>query len=92
MDMLQQVFGMGEKKPPSLFNKACEKFIYLEVLRKPAPKTAPGGKAEELGSRAPQLRLQEAYGPDRLHAGPETGAARNGEGEQELLCAGAGEV
>ena len=45
MDMLQQVFGMGEKKPPSPFIKVCEKLIYLEVLRKPAPKTAPGGKA-----------------------------------------------
>ena len=45
MDMLQQVFGMGEKKTPSPFIKACEKFIYLEVLRKPAPKMAPGGKA-----------------------------------------------
>ena len=45
MDMLQQVFGMGQQKTPMPFIKACEKFIYLEVLRKPAPKTAPGGKA-----------------------------------------------
>ena len=40
----KQVFGMGEKKPPSPFNKACEKFIYLEVLRKPAPKMAPAAR------------------------------------------------
>ena len=32
------VFGMGEKKTPMPFIKACEKFIYIEVLRgKPEP-------------------------------------------------------
>jgi len=31
------VYGFGEKKTPKPFVAACDKFIYTEILRKPAP-------------------------------------------------------
>jgi uncharacterized LabA/DUF88 family protein len=31
-----QVIGMGQKKTPSPFISACDKFIYIEILAKPA--------------------------------------------------------
>ena len=31
------VYGFGEKKTPDAFVQACDKFIYVEVLRKPPP-------------------------------------------------------
>lgn len=37
-----RVFGMGERKTAAPFIKACEKFIYIEVLRQPEPTTARG--------------------------------------------------
>lgn len=44
-----RVFGMGEKKTPSAFRAACDKFIYLEILqtdqKKERKKTAASGKA-----------------------------------------------
>jgi uncharacterized LabA/DUF88 family protein len=30
-----QVFGIGEKKTPNPFIVACDKFIYIEILKKP---------------------------------------------------------
>jgi len=33
------VYGFGEKKTPKPFVAACDKFIYTEILRKPAPET-----------------------------------------------------
>lgn len=43
-----RVFGMGEKKTPSAFRAACDKFIYLEILqtdqKKERKKTAASGK------------------------------------------------
>ena len=32
-----KVFGMGEKKTPSAFRVACDKFIYLEILEQEEP-------------------------------------------------------
>lgn len=40
----KRVYGMGEKKTPKPFITACEKFIYIEVLRPQEP-TNPGSKA-----------------------------------------------
>ena len=31
-----KVFGMGEKKTPSAFTSACDRFIYIEILSKKA--------------------------------------------------------
>jgi uncharacterized LabA/DUF88 family protein len=44
------VFGFGEKKTPEPFVAACDKFIFVELLREEAAGTAPGGRksAKEL--------------------------------------------
>ncbi|MFL5729597.1 MAG: NYN domain-containing protein [Cytophagaceae bacterium] len=34
-----KVFGIGERKTPTPFISACDKFIYLEILKKPAVQT-----------------------------------------------------
>lgn len=34
------VYGMGEKKTPSPFIVACDKFIYIEILKKPTKEAA----------------------------------------------------
>jgi len=42
-----RVFGIGEKKTPTAFKSACDKFIYIEILNPPKehiPKKAPAGK------------------------------------------------
>ena len=41
----KRVFGIGEKKTPKPFIKACDKFVYAEILR-PDPEVAPVQKAE----------------------------------------------
>ena len=62
-----KVYGMGEKKTPQPFIMACDKFIYIEVIRaagreamaaegaKSAPESAPapGPKAEPEGAKKP---------------------------------------
>jgi uncharacterized LabA/DUF88 family protein len=35
------VYGFGEKKTPDAFVRACDKFVYTEVLRKEAEASAP---------------------------------------------------
>jgi len=39
------VYGFGEKKTPDAFVRACDKFIYTEVLRKEADASAPAKPA-----------------------------------------------
>ncbi len=55
----KQVFGMGEKKTPKPFIKACEKFIYLEVLRAPALPPVAIGKAPAAGKAKPISALDD---------------------------------
>lgn len=46
----KQVFGIGEKKTPKPFIKACDKFVYVEILRPvptPMPKSVNAAKAAE---------------------------------------------
>ncbi len=50
------VFGMGQQKTPEPFIKACEKFIYLEVLSPPKP-LATSGKAAASTAAKPISRL-----------------------------------
>ncbi|GAA3655598.1 NYN domain-containing protein [Flavivirga jejuensis] len=40
-----QVYGMGEKKTPNPFIVACDKFIYLEILKKDIEKDDKEGKS-----------------------------------------------
>lgn len=53
-----KVFGFGEKKTPNPFIVACDKFVYLEVLKPVAAaetsKTLPPAKPELAGHDAPQ--------------------------------------
>ena len=42
----KRVFGMGEKKTPMPFIKACEQFIYIELLRAPLAKAKPAGSSK----------------------------------------------
>ncbi len=39
-----KIFGFGEKKTPGPFIVACDKFIYLEILKSSAPAAAKGKK------------------------------------------------
>ena len=55
------VYGFGEKKTPDAFVQACDKFIYVEVLRKPQPPKparAPGRSA--FGGRRAACRNRAA--------------------------------
>ena len=49
----KRVYGMGEKKTPKPFITACEKFIYIEVLRQDQPKAKPGKDAKDTKSVEP---------------------------------------
>ncbi len=49
----KRVYGMGEKKTPKPFITACEKFIYIEVLRQDQPKAKPGKDAKDVKSAEP---------------------------------------
>ncbi|MFT3884547.1 MAG: NYN domain-containing protein [Flavobacteriales bacterium] len=65
------VMGVGEKKTPDAFVKACERFIYVENLdvheetaAKPAKERAPGNRkaAPALSANAPLMRkLRKAF-------------------------------
>ena len=50
----KHVFGMGEKKTPMPFIKACEQFIYIELLR--APRAAALGFEVEPFSAIPSMQ------------------------------------
>ncbi len=41
------VYGMGEKKTPDPFIVACDKFIYLEILKKDSSKASDGSKQKK---------------------------------------------
>ncbi len=52
-----KVIGMGEKKTPAPFIVACDKFIYIEILK---PEDAPAKKTEEVTTEAaPEILLQK---------------------------------
>lgn len=41
-----KVFGIGERKTPNAFIVACDKFIYIEIINKPAKINAPPAAAD----------------------------------------------
>jgi uncharacterized LabA/DUF88 family protein len=45
------VYGIGEKKTPSPFIVACDKFIYLEILHKDEEVVNTGGKPKQVKSK-----------------------------------------
>lgn len=55
-----KVFGMGEKKTPEPFIVACDKFIYIEILKGTSKEEVPGtivetGKKEETDKITPKI-------------------------------------
>ena len=53
-----KVFGMGEKKTPSAFTSACDRFIYIEILSKNGQKsTIEKTVKKEPAERTPDLKL-----------------------------------
>lgn len=54
------VFGFGEKKTPEAFIKACQKFIYTEVLR---PQTEPGSEPGNTKHSEPHTSAAETTTP-----------------------------
>lgn len=79
----KKVYGMGEKKTPNPFIVACDKFVYIEVIRSAAqqeraeeaareePKVPEGTPQGELGA------LPRPGGRPLLRAGPEVPAERH---------------
>ena len=70
------VIGMGEKKTPNAFIVACDKFIYIEVLRAKAEKSAEktaektqttkSRKKAETKKTEPAKTAEKAVKPDKL--------------------------
>lgn len=54
-----KVFGFGEKKTPNPFIVACEKFIYLEILKKPASITTTGKQKTQKPQDAKQETIKQ---------------------------------
>ncbi|EIK52809.1 hypothetical protein YO5_05264 [Stutzerimonas stutzeri TS44] len=58
------VYGFGEQKTPSPFVSACDKFIYIELLRDDAPKAAAEVAApERLAAAAAQVEQAHSRTP-----------------------------
>ena len=56
----KKVYGMGERKTPNPFIVACDKFVYIEVIRSAAEKA----KAEEVKGEEPrQEKVPKAKKP-----------------------------
>lgn len=52
------VYGFGEKKTPPAFVAACDKFVYTEILRPPAPSPS-AGKPQKSAEPAPPITLDD---------------------------------
>lgn len=59
------VYGFGERKTPQPFIKACDKFVYFDVLKAEAPKLQgiAGGEAEDKPKGAPEAEVKPARLP-----------------------------
>ena len=52
------VYGMGERKTPAPFIVACDKFIYIEVIRATGEKARAAARAAEQQEKAEKARLE----------------------------------
>ncbi len=52
------VYGMGERKTPAPFIVACDKFIYIEVIRAAGEKARAAARAVEQQEKAEKARLE----------------------------------
>lgn len=57
------VLGMGEKKTPQPFIKACEKFIYLEVLKKTEEKSEEKDETPKKSKKTEENKVEVSVAP-----------------------------
>lgn len=69
----KKVIGIGEKKTPAPFIAACDKFIYLEILKKPAEPAEPA-KPQQQKKAAPKKGKE----PAEKEPAKKTGRSGNG--------------
>ena len=80
----QRVIGIGERKTPSAFIAACDKFIYIEVIRSRSNTDEQRGDADELRGDALGSWPVDA-GKQRSEAGERQGDADELHGEADEL-------
>lgn len=61
-----KVIGIGEKKTPTPFIAACDKFIYLEILKPTVKRRRPTGKQEEPASEVEPQKSTRKPLPKKL--------------------------
>lgn len=64
------VYGFGEKKTPSPFVAACDKFIYTEILRADAPTEATDTASGQKAAGGGEEQKQESTAPVNREAAP----------------------
>src|SRR5213595_3072743 len=52
-----KVFGIGERKTPTPFISACDKFIYLEILKKPLNVPKPAAQPKPQSKNKPRANV-----------------------------------
>lgn len=52
-----QVFGIGEKKTPAAFIAACNKFIYIEILKKEIKIEVPAASRVSSGKKVKEIKI-----------------------------------
>lgn len=73
------VYGFGERKTPDAFVQACDKFIYVEVLRSeaPAPASPPPAKPMKPAKRSAKRTANKPAAQTEPTATPAAEPARN---------------
>ncbi len=62
----KQVFGIGEKKTPSAFISACNKFIFIEILQKEIKEETPAKASPKKAKPKPQEKIAIPQNVKRL--------------------------
>lgn len=65
------VIGIGEKKTPGPFIVACNKFIYIEVIRSKFIKPVKNERRQPAARRRPEIRMETAVLPVKPESKPE---------------------
>ena len=79
------VYGIGEKKTPTPFVAACDRFIFLEILapkEKKTKNTDPSAKAPALASDAPE----NAEAAELAEQDPKNGSGKAPKNIDEATC------
>lgn len=76
-----KVFGMGERKTPSPFIVACDKFVYIEVIRAAGEKARQEGSRSKKTAKAESEPAAEAPRPERAGSKKKASAPAQAEAE-----------